>query len=113
PANGCAALNSAHAAVNQAKRTRPPAGTPVLVNFSTLQSLQDQAVELVDQGTEIEADDRAKIHDLSTPEGTVGEGSLVRLVAFLSQGKPHANSGESVNCNLKGAINNDFHISVT
>ena len=43
----------------------------------------------------------------------MGEGSRVRLVAFLSEGTPHANSGESVNCNLKRQANNDIHISVT
>jgi hypothetical protein len=37
----------------------------------------------------------------------------VRLVAFLSEGTPHANSGESVNCNLKREDNNDLHVSVT
>ena len=42
----------------------------------------------------------------------MGEGSRVRLVAFLS-GKPHPNTGESVNCNLKTEANNDIHISVT
>ena len=43
----------------------------------------------------------------------MGEGSRLRLVAFLSEGKPHANSGESVNCNLKSEANNDIHVSVT
>ena len=37
----------------------------------------------------------------------------MRLVAFLSKGKPHANSGELVNCNLKSEANNDIHVSVT
>jgi hypothetical protein len=36
----------------------------------------------------------------------------VRLVAFLSDGTPHPNTGESVNCNLKKEPNNDIHISV-
>ena len=63
------------------------------------------------QGTEI--DDRTPLASISVSEGTVGEGSKVRLTAFLSDGKPHANSGESVNCSLSGPTNNDFHISVT
>ena len=42
----------------------------------------------------------------------MGEGSRVRLVAFLSEGKRHPNTGESVNCNLKKEVNNDMHISV-
>src|SRR5262249_36564882 len=48
-----------------------------------------------------------------TAEGTVGEGSRVRLMAFLSEGKPHPNTGESVNCNLKSEANNDIHIPVS
>ena len=28
-------------------------------------------------------------------------------------GTPHPNTGESVNCNLRGAANNDFHIPIS
>jgi len=48
-----------------------------------------------------------------SPADKLGEGDRVRLVALLSQGKPHANTGESVNCNLKGEEDNDIHIPVT
>ncbi|WP_284268675.1 hypothetical protein [Bradyrhizobium iriomotense] len=110
---GCAAPDSAHGLLNQLKRTMPPEGTPVTVTFETFSQLQSAAVELVDQGAEIEPSDRDKIKSIDTAEGKLGEGSLVRLVAFLSEGKPHANTGESVNCNLKSEANNDLHISVT
>jgi hypothetical protein len=109
---GCSAAGSAHGLVNQLKRTVPPEGTPTTLTFETFSQLQSAAVELVDQGVDIEPADREKIKSIETAEGTVGEGSRVRLVAFLSDGKPHPNSGESVNCNLKSEPNNDLHIPV-
>lgn len=109
---GCAAADSAHGLLNQLKRSMPPEGTPTTVTFDTFSQLQSAAVELVDQGVDIAPSEREKIKSIETAEGTVGEGSLVRLVAFLSEGKPHANTGESVNCNLKSEANNDLHISV-
>jgi hypothetical protein len=111
--NGCSPAGSAHGLVNQLKRTVPPQGTPTTLTFDTFSQLQSTAVELVDQGVEIPPAERDKIKSIETAEGTVGEGSRVRLVAFLSEGKPHANSGESVNCNLKSEANNDIHVSVT
>jgi len=110
---GCSAADSAHGLVNQLKRTIPAEGTPTTLTFETFSQLQTAAVELVDQGVDIPPAERDKIKSIETADGTVGEGSRVRLVAFLSEGKPHANSGESVNCNLKTETNNDIHISVT
>jgi hypothetical protein len=109
---GCSPPDSAHGLVNQLKRTVPPEGTPTTLTFETFSQLQSAAVELVDQGVEIPPAERDKIKSIETTEGTVGEGSRVRLVAFLSDGTPHANTGESVNCNLKKEPNNDIHISV-
>jgi len=110
---GCSDPGSAHGLVNQIKRTVPSPGTPTTLTFETFSQLQSAAVELVDQGVEIPAEERGKIKSIETAEGTIGEGSLVRLIAFLSEGKPHANTGESVNCNLKSEANNDIHVSVT
>jgi hypothetical protein len=110
---GCSSAGSAHGLVNQLKRTVPLTGTPTTLTFETFSQLQTAALESVDQGVEIPPAERDKIKSIETAEGTVGEGSRVRLVAFLSEGKPHANSGESVNCNLKTETNNDIHISVT
>ena len=110
---GCAAADSAHGLVNRLKRTVPPEGTPTTLTFETFAQLQSAAVDLVDQGVEIAPAERDKIKSIETADATVGEGSRVRLIAFLSEGSPHANSGESVNCNLKREANNDLHISVT
>ena len=110
---GCAAADSAHGLVNQLKRSVPAEGTPTTLTFDAFSQLQTAAVELVDQSVEIPPAERDKIKSIETTEGTVGEGSRVRLAAFLSEGTPHANTGESVNCNLKKEPNNDIHISVT
>ena len=109
---GCSPADSPHGLVNKLKRTVPDPGTPTTLTFETFSQLQAKAVELVDQGVEIDPADREKIKEIDTSDGKVGEGSRVRLVAFLSQGKPHPNTGESVNCNLKKEPNNDLHISV-
>ena len=110
---GCSQANSAHGLANELKRTVPPEGAPTTLNFDTFSQLQSAAVGLVDQGVEIPPADRDQIKNIETAEGTVGEGSRVRLMAFLSAGTPHANTGESVNCNLKTEANNDIHISVS
>jgi hypothetical protein len=110
---GCSGEDSPHGLANKLKRTAPPEGAPTTLNFDTFSQLQSAAVDLVDQGVEIEPTDRDKIKSIETAEGTVGEGSRVRLTAFLSEGKPHANTGESVNCNLPTEANNDIHVSVS
>jgi len=110
---GCSDADSPHGLANQLKRAFPPEGEAILVTFETFSELQSEAVRLVDQGVEIEPAERDQINSIETSAGTVGEGSRVRLMAFLSDGKPHANTGESVNCNLKTEANNDIHISVS
>jgi hypothetical protein len=85
---GCSPAGSAHGKVNELKRTVPPEGTPTTLTFETFSQLQSVAVESVDQGVEIPPAERDKIKSIETAEGTVGEGSRVRLVAFLSEGTP-------------------------
>jgi hypothetical protein len=109
---GCAAPGTPHGLVNQLKRTIPAEGPATTLTFDTFSQLQSAAVELVDEGVDISPADRDMIKSIQTTEGTVGEGSRVRLVAFLSDGMPHPNTGESVNCNLKNEPNNDLHIPV-
>jgi hypothetical protein len=111
---GCSAADSPHGLVNQLKRTIPLDEAPTTLTFEAFSQLQSAAVQLVDEGVEIDPAERDKIKSKSieTIDGKVGEGSRVRLVAFLSDGTPHPNTGESVNCNLKKEPNNDIHISV-
>src|SRR5262249_34560921 len=96
--SGCAAPDSPHGLVNRLKRKIPQEGTPNRVTFATFPQLQRGAFELGDEGTEIAPEDRELIKSIDTAEGKLGEGMRVRLVAFLSKGKPHPNTGESVNC---------------
>jgi hypothetical protein len=113
PERGCAGAGTPHALANATKK-RPPIGTePIVLSFQDFASLQQQATDLVDMGQELDAGQRAHLADLQVAAGAVQEGSLVRVMAGLSDGTPHPNSGESVNCNRHEPENNDFHISVT
>jgi hypothetical protein len=109
PDNGCAAPGSAHALLNQLKRHQLPAGVAKMLDFDDFQGLQNQADKLVGQKGNLDPTQRAKLHGLQVKSGTVSEGDLVQITGFLIP-TPHPNTGESVNCNLKGARNNDFHI---
>jgi hypothetical protein len=115
PVNGCAAAGTDHAVFNSTKR-RVPAATAALtvIEFADLVTLQGKADSLVGQDHELSAADRARLKKMPVKNGTVNEGSLVRINGFLATGplKPHANTGESVNCRLKNPPNNDFHISL-
>ena len=110
--NGCAADGSPHALVNQTKRAIPAGDVPVLVSFDDFAALQRQADTLVGEDHEITVANRAKLAALAVGGGSVSEGGLVTLVGYLV-GTPHPNTGESVNCNLKGEQNNDFHIPMS
>jgi hypothetical protein len=112
PANGCAALNSGHALMNQLKQTVPSGTTATMLTFDDFASLQQQADNLVGDDHDLSASDRAQLKNLTVAAGKVSEGDLVSIVGFLV-GTPHPNSGESVNCNLKGESNNDYHIPMS
>jgi len=112
PDTGCSQPGSKHAIFDQTKRRVPPLTVPTALTFADLKSLQEQADTLVDEGVELSAADRAKLTNLQISQGTVHEGSLVRLIGFIAKGlDPHPNSGESVNCRRTEVASNDFHIS--
>lgn len=111
--DGCGQAGSTQALVNEVKRRVGATGPATVLTFSDFGSIQDQADNLVGEGHELTDQDRGKLQGLTVSAGTVGEGSLVRTAAFIALGpSPHANTGESVNCRLKGARNNDFHINI-
>jgi len=112
PVTGCAAPDSPHGLVNQLKRRVPTATSGTMLTFDDFSSLQDQASSLVGVDQELTADQRATLTGLTVASGTVSEGDVVALLGFLV-GVPHPNTGESVNCNLKGESNNDFHIPMS
>ena len=115
PTSGCAASGTPHALLNRQKRRAPLAGAARLVTFADFKRLQQQADDLVGQAHELAATERAQLVALQTSAGKVSEGNRVSVSGFLAKGPgaPHANSGgESVNCQLTGAPNNDVHISI-
>jgi len=109
PAFGCETEGTPHALVNEMKRRLPTDTTPKSLSWDDFKTLQDDADSTVGEDTELDASDRDRLHNLSASIGQVSEGDLVQLAGFLV-GKPHPNTGESVNCNLSGSQNNDFHI---
>jgi hypothetical protein len=113
PEIGCGTAGTTQAVVNEAKRRAPASGPALLLTFADFSALQHQADQLVGQGNELTEAERATLKDMTVSSGSVSEGGLVRLTAFIALGPPpHANTGESVNCRLKGPANNDFHINI-
>ncbi len=117
PIYGCATPGTAAALLNERKRTVPTGDAPTVLTLDDFESLQEQADErLGGNQKNLAAAKRKKLKNLQVPSGaTVGEGSLVEVRAFIVglEKRPSANtSGESVNCRLKGTVNNDFHIPI-
>src|SRR5437763_838573 len=74
-------------------------------------TLQAAAGNAVGEGAQLDAEDRQTIRKLKVGSSTLGEGRLVAVTGFIV-GKPHPNKGESVNCGLTAAADNDIHISI-
>ena len=114
--NGCAADGTPDALSNTLKHHVPTSTTTAALSFDDLAGLQKQADETVGSGVHIPQDGRVALANLTVSGGTVSEGDAIRVLGYLTVDGtgPHPNSsGESVNCGLKGAPNNDFHIPVT
>jgi hypothetical protein len=114
PAWGAEKKGSSRAALNEVKHRLPSGTTPVFLQFADLPAMQQQADARVTSGTaaKVSAKERgAKLHDVTTGTGHVGEGDLVAIVGFIV-GRASANAGESANCYLKGASNNDYEFSI-
>ncbi|HEV8580630.1 MAG TPA: hypothetical protein VGX68_16305 [Thermoanaerobaculia bacterium] len=104
--------SAANALQNRAKNNFCAEGEPARVSrrsFERLQDASDEAGFTSGQPPE----DRSGLQNLyTTSDGiTIGEGSLVRFVAFIIDAH-HSNvkKGESVNCKRGGRENNDIHI---
>ena len=114
PAWGAENKGSSRATLNEVKHRLPSGTTPVVLEFGDLPAMQEQADARVKSGTtaKVSAKDRAsKLHDLTIGTRHIGEGDLVAIVGFIV-GRASANAGESANCYLKGASNNDFEFSI-
>jgi hypothetical protein len=111
--NGCAAADSKRGLFNTAKNHQPTGTNARTLSFADLKSLQTQADAVVEQGTELNQEQRDSLSNFQVSSGKVSEGRLVKLTGFIAQGlDPHPNTGESVNCRLKTPVNNDFHITL-
>lgn len=103
---------------NVAKNNLCATGGPVVVTRDAFKKLEQKTRALKNAGEitygEEPPDDRTKLVDLVEVQGVkIGEGSVVRYVALVSEAR-HSNvdSGESVNCGKKGAANNDIHLDL-
>ena len=111
--------NPAKRAQNIVKNNFCATGTPIVLSRTVFKNLQDKTKALktsgeIVYGGEDPPADRSKLHDLVTVNGaTIGDGSLVRYVALVSEAR-HSNvsDGESVNCDKKGASQNDVHLDL-
>src|SRR5262249_15263505 len=112
PDTGCAAAGTPHAIANQRKRAMPNTNPPISLTLDDFAALQQQADTLVGEDKELTADQRASLSGLTVQAGQVSEGDLVQVTGYLV-GVPHPNTRESVNCNLKGESNNDYHIPIS
>jgi hypothetical protein len=110
------ATHDAHGIQNAAKNNFCGAGKSIVVTISTFVKLQKKAEdEEIPFGSSNKLPpDRSVLHDLlSTPQGKLGEGSVVSLVAVVIDAR-HSNlsKGESVNCKKGGKETNDIHIEL-
>jgi hypothetical protein len=102
-------------AQNEAKNNFCATGTPANLKFSNFAQLQQaaQSAGIPFGGPSNLPPDRSALHNLLPlpNQGSVGEGSVVRLAAFVMDAHySNVSSGESVNCQQPGNENNDIHI---
>lgn len=99
---------------NLAKNNFCRKGTPIVIRYATLQSLQ-KASDL--RAAEIKASlgsSRNPLGSMIKQAGqNIGEGTLVQFVAYIHRARPsNVDGGENVNCRHSGAANNDIHIEL-
>ena len=112
PEFGCAGEDTPDGLSNTLKRTVPTGNKPRLLTVDDFSTLQDEATKRVgDKKAALSASQRQKLHGMPMHGGKISEGDLVAVTGFIV-GDPHPNTGESVNCNLHGASNNDIHITI-
>jgi hypothetical protein len=112
PASGNSQANTPQAAQNTAKNNFCASNKPVSIDFDVLHQLQQEAASVTTFGSDQQLPkDRSVLRKLTTKVGAIGEGTEVRIVAFVINAHPsNVGSGESVNCKLKPAESNDIHI---
>lgn len=118
PLQGCAKQASPNALINVLKHNTNLSGDPQVLTFQDFAALQEQLEQRFGgKYATLTKPDRARLRDFRVSSGKVGERSYVQIIGYIAvkpgDSKPHANTGESVNCNLSGWQNNDFHINLT
>jgi hypothetical protein len=108
---------AAHQAQNHAKNNFCAQGEPLTLSLDQFVDLQTAAEEagVTFGGRNTLPEDRSVLGGLIEDGrgGRLGEGRLVRIAAFVIDAKnSNTSKGESVNCQKKGAANNDIHISL-
>jgi len=132
PNEGCANKDN-DKAQNKIKNNLCASGTSIQINTTSIDKLQADVDQLVQQGTfkygasAPQAADRAKLQGLSTLDAngasvTLGEGMLVTLEGFVLDAKhddsyvlgsgPEGFKGEGVNCKNSLFDWNDIHIAL-
>ena len=109
----------AQRSADEAKNELCAAGPPVFLTFQDFQHLMGRVEDLgIEFGPGRHVRDRTMLRTLYTKAVggqtvSIGEGSLVRLAAYVADAKTsNVSSGESVNCKRKGKENNDIHITL-
>ena len=126
PVYGCADSPNSKKGVQNRIKHRAPKGEPAEITFAELAALQktaDQQIENLIADGEKPLSERKKYPEFSLAQRkklggsqSWAEGDYVELTGYIARGPaaPHPNrSGENVNCGIKGAENNDIHISIT
>lgn len=110
--DGNAASNSSHSMQNDAKNNFCAGGPPVNLTFQDFRQLMQEAAARVTYGSDSKLPiDRSLLRAFPSSAGTVGEGSVVRLAAFVLEGHySNLGKGESVNCKKGDKASNDIHI---
>lgn len=114
-ADGSSPPNSAQARQNDAKNNFCATGDPVNADFEVFHQLQKDAEDkgITFGGDSQIPEDRSPLRHLATKAGSIGEGTVARLAAFVI--KAHYSNvgkgkGESVNCKQTDRESNDIHI---
>jgi len=112
---GNAKLPDPRALQNRAKNNFCAKGAAVNIDFEVLHQLQQDAEDRgVTFGNDSQIpDDRSELRHLATKAGSIGEGTVARIAAFVIKAHPSnvgKGKGESVNCKLTDKESNDIHI---
>jgi len=114
-ADGTTVAGTPQSAQNDAKNNFCATGPPVNIDFAIPRQLQEDVAKQrsgITFGNDSQIPrDRSVLRNLPTRVGPLGEGKVVRLVAFVMDAHySNLGKGESVNCKQPDKDSNDIHI---